>query len=238
MQLHLRPTLPALNWTADTHAAHNRALRRYAHPDAHRNGRCGNESEVATQQITVANESPPSPTNLIAVPIQTGGSTFNVTWTNPADIAPITEATYQICPASGLGACAESLPAPADGPATVTVPGPGLWTLAVWLHDAAGNSSPANAAHVTLTVTPEASHGGPGGGSNSNGKGSGSSNSDGNGPTAPKSKLHIVETVRRHKLTVHVTGPSSGTVKVHYTARYRGKVIALRSKTTVCNTAN
>jgi hypothetical protein len=193
----------------------------------------GNESEVATQQITVANEPPPSPTNLIAVPIQTGGSTFNVTWTNPADIAPITEATYQICPANGLGTCAEPLPAPPDGPATVTVPGPGLWTLAVWLYDAAGNSRPANAAHVTLTVTPEASHGGSGGGSNSNGKGSGSSNSDGNGSTAPKSQLHIVETVHRHKLTVHVTGPSSGTVKVHYTARYRGKVIAVRSKTTV-----
>jgi hypothetical protein len=76
-----------------------------------------------------------------------------------------------------------------------------------------GNSRPANAAHVTLTVTPDESHGGSGGSSSSNGKGSGSSNSGGNGLTAPKSKLHIVETLRRHTLTVRVTGPSSGKVR-------------------------
>ena len=38
--------------------------------------------------------------------------------------------------------------------------------------------------------------------------------------------------MRHHKLMVRVTGPVSGLVKVHYTASYRGKVIATRSKTT------
>ena len=192
----------------------------------------GNESQIATKQIAVANDPPPPPTNLVATPTQTGSSTFTVAWANPANVAPITEASYQVCPASGSGTCTQPLPAPADGPTTITAPGPGVWTLAVWLHDAAGNSNPANAAHVTLTVTPEESHGGSGSGNNSSGKGSGSSNSGDNGTTAPKSKLHIVETLRRHKLTVRVTGPSSGTVKVNYTARYHGDVIATRSQTT------
>lgn len=100
------------------------------------------------------------------------------------------------------------------------------------LHDAAGNSSPANAAHVTLRVTPETSHGGSGGSGNSSGKGSEGSNSSGNGSISPKSQLHIVATVRRHKLTIRVTGPSNGVVRVHYTAKYRRKMISTHSKTT------
>ncbi len=190
----------------------------------------GNESQVAAKQITVANDPPPPPTNLIAAPTQTGGSSFYVTWTNPADIAPITEASYQICPANGSDTCAEPLPAPPDGPATVAVPGPGVWTLTVWLHDAAGNSSSANAAHVTLTVTPDTSHGGSGGSGNASGKVLGDNSSRGSGSIAPKSQLHLIATVHRHKLTVSVTGPSSGIVNVHYTARYRGKVISTYSK--------
>ncbi len=192
----------------------------------------GNRSQIATKQITVANNPPPPPTNLTATSTQTGSSTFNVTWTNPADITPITEATYQVCPTSGSGTCTEPLPAPAGGPASVTVPGPGVWTLAVWLHDAAGNSSPANAAHVTLTVNPEEVHGGSGGCSSSTGKSLGSSNSGGHSSTLPTSKLHIVATWRRNKLTVSVTGPPSGTVKVNYAAIYRRRVIASHSKTT------
>ena len=180
----------------------------------------------------MANNPPPPPTNLTAAPTQPSSSTFNITWTNPADVTPITEATYRVCPASGSGTCAEPLPTLANGPATVTVPGPGVWTLSVWLHDAAGNSSPTNAAHVTLTLTPEESHGEPGGSSNPSGKSSGSSNLGGNGSTAPTSKLHVIETMRHRKLIVHVTGPTSGLVKVHYTASYRGKVIATHSKTT------
>ena len=214
-------TLPTTELTDGTHS-----LTLTATDAAH------NESQITTKQITVANNPPQPPINLTATPTQTGISTFNVTWTNPADIAPITEATYQVCPTSGSGTCTEPLPAPADGPATVTVPGPGAWTLVLWLHDAAGNSSPTNAAHATLTVTPEESHGGLGGSSNSNGKGSENSNLGSNGSTVPTSKLHITETMRHRKLIVRVTGPPSGLVKVHYTASYRGKAIATRSKTT------
>ncbi len=60
------------------------------------------ESQIATKQINIANDPPPPPTDLIATPTQTGSSTFNVTWTNPADVTPITEATYQVCPPAEL----------------------------------------------------------------------------------------------------------------------------------------
>ncbi len=193
-----------------------------------------NESQVATKQITVANDPPPPPTNLTATPTQAGSSTFNVTWTNPAHAAPITEATYQICTASNPNDCTEQLTAPAEGPATVTVPGPGDWTLAVWLHDAAGNSSPTNAGHTTLTVTREESHAESTSASNTNGGSSGSSNSDDStddsDPNTPPNKPHITETLHGHKLRIHITGLSSGVVRVHYTARYDGKVIAAHSK--------
>ncbi len=190
----------------------------------------GNQSTPITRQIAIANNPPPAPTNLVATPTQAGSSTFNVTWTNPADPTPITKATYQVCPANGPGACTEPLPAPAEGPATITVPGPGNWTLAVWLHDAAGNSSPTNAAHITLAVTPEESHREPGDGSNPDGGDSSISHSSGSSSTAPKSKLHVTETIYHNKLTVHVTGPPNGTVKVSYAAHYHGKMLARRSK--------
>ena len=45
---------------------------------------------------------------------QVGGSTFTASWTDPSgQVAPITAATYQVCPAGGSGAC--SAPAAACG---------------------------------------------------------------------------------------------------------------------------
>ena len=45
-----------------------------------------------------------------------GGSTFTATWSDPAgQLAPITGALYQVCPASGSGACSAPASAPAAG---------------------------------------------------------------------------------------------------------------------------
>jgi hypothetical protein len=190
----------------------------------------GNQSTQITRQITIANNPPPAPTNMAATPTQAGSSVFNVTWTNPADPTPITEATYQLCPADGP--CAVPIAAPATGPATVTVPEPGTWTLAVWLHDAAGNSNPADAARTTLTVLPDDYDGGTGGISNSSSRES-SSNSDSNksNSTAPKIKLHVTEALRGRKLTVRVTGsPTDRQVHVRYVGRYHGRLIAAAAK--------
>jgi hypothetical protein len=186
----------------------------------------GNQSTVASEQVTVDNNPPPPPVGLAAIATQAGGSTFTVTWSDPAgQVAPITAATYQVCPASGSGACSAPVAAPAAGPATVTVPGPGTWTLAVWLTNAAGNGSLANAAHTTLIVPP--------GGAGSGGSGSSGSGGGGPGGGSPSSKttVRVTETLHGRELVVHVSGSATGKVRVSYTGRYRGRTIACGAKT-------
>lgn len=174
----------------------------------------GNQSNVASEEITVDNAAPLPPVGLSATPTQTGGSTFTVTWSDPqGQLAPITGALYQVCPASGSGSCSTPAAAPAAGPATVTVPGPGSWSIAVWLIDAAGNASPADAAHTNVVVPPSSSGG------------SGSEHSG----TAPK--IHVTETLRGRELIVHVTGPANGRVRVGFTGRLRGRIVASAAKT-------
>lgn len=191
----------------------------------------GNQSTVASEQITVDNNPPPPPVGLAATATQAGGSTFTVTWTDPSgQVAPITAATYQVCPASGSGACSASAAAPAEGPATVTVPGPGTWTLAVWLTNAAGNSSPANAAHTTLTVPAGGAGGSSSGGSCSGGSGPGGSDS-GVGSPSSKTTIRVSEILHGRELVVHVSGSATGKVRVSYTGRYRGRTIAWGTKT-------
>ncbi len=166
----------------------------------------GNQSTVASQDITVEDGAPPPPVDLTATAKQTGGSTFTTTWSDPTgQLAPITGAVYQVCPASGTGACSAPAPAPAAGPATVTVPGPGSWSIAVWLTNAAGNSNPANAARIIVVVPP------------SSGTGSG----HGATPT-----IHVTETLRGRELVVHVTGPARGTVHVGFIGRLRSRTVA------------
>ena len=178
----------------------------------------GNQSTVASQQITVDNSAPPPPVGLSATATQAGGSTFTVTWSDPAgQVSPVTGALYQVCPASGSGSCSAPATAPAAGPATVTVPGPGSWSIAVWLTNAAGNASPAAAAHTIVVVSPS----GPGG----SGTGAGHS------ATATTPTIHVTETLRGRKLVVHVTGPTAGRVHIRLTGRLRGKIVAYAAKT-------
>lgn len=112
----------------------------------------GNSTSLS-QQITVANGPPPPPSGLTAVAVPAGGSTFDVSWSDPeGTAAPIVSASYQVCRAGGFTNCSAPVAAPPAGPLLVTVPGPGVWTLAVWLTDAAGNTSASSAAFATLEV--------------------------------------------------------------------------------------
>ncbi len=191
----------------------------------------GNESTVASEQIAIDNNPPPPPVGLVAAATQAGGSTFTATWSDPlGQVAPITAAIYQVCPASGSGACSAPAAAPAEGPAMVTVPGPGTWTLAVWLTNAADNGSPANAAHTTLTVPAGGASGGGSGGGGSGGSGSGGSGSGGShgGSTAT---IHLSETLHGRELVVKVSGPVTGEVRVGFTGRLKGRTVASCAKT-------
>jgi hypothetical protein len=171
----------------------------------------GNQSTVASEEIVVDNSPPPPPVGLSAAATQTGGSTFTATWSDPpGQLAPITGALYQVCPASGSGACSAPAPAPAAGPATVAVPGAGSWTIAVWLTNAAGNASPANAARTNVLVPP------PGSG--------------GHGATATTPKIHLTERLSGRELVVHVSGPARGRVRVGFTGRLKGRIVASGAK--------
>ena len=177
----------------------------------------GNQSTVASEQITVDNSAPPPPVGLSATATQAGGSTFTAPWSDPAgQVAPITGALYQVCPASGSGSCSAPATAPAAGPATVTVPGPGSWSIAVWLTNAAGNASPTAAAHTSVVVTPS----GPGG------SGTGTGHSAGTKPT-----IRVTGALRGRELVVHVSGPATGRVRVGFIGRLRGRTVASGAKT-------
>jgi hypothetical protein len=92
----------------------------------------------------------------------------------------------------------------------VTVPGPGNWSIAVWLTNAAGNASPAAAAHTSVVVSP--------------------SGAGGSG-TGTKPTIRVTETLRGRELVVHVSGPASGKVRVGFTGRLRGRTVASGAKT-------
>ncbi len=173
----------------------------------------GNQSTVAAEEITVDNTAPLAPLGLAANATSPGGPTFLVTWADPiGGAAPITSASYEVCPAAGAGACEAPTSAPADGPATITVPGPGTWDLAVWLTNAAGNGTAANAAHVIVNV-PAAKPGGTTGGSTAN------------------ASLRVSETLNGRELVVHVSGPASGNVRVGFTGRLGGHFVASGART-------
>jgi len=178
----------------------------------------GNQSTVASHEITVENSAPPPPVGLSAAATQAGGSTFTATWSDPTgQLAPITGAFYQVCPASGSGACSAPASAPATGPATVVVPGPGSWSIDVWLTNAAGNASSANAAHTNVVAAP----------SSSDGSGTGMGHSS----TATTPTIHVTETLRGRELIVRVSGPASGAVRVGFTGRLGGRAVASGAKT-------
>ena len=88
----------------------------------------------------------------------------------------------------------------------------------MWLTNAAGNASPAAAAHTSVVVSPS----GPGG----SGSGAGTGHSAGTKPT-----IRVTETLRGRELVVHVSGPASGRVRVGFTGRLRGRTIASAAKT-------
>lgn len=194
-----------------------------------------NKSSIATQQITIDNRPPPPPTELTATAIQPGSSTFIVRWTNPpGQIAPITSATYQVCSVMPE-TCGPTTPAPASGPVTITVPSPGTWTLKLWLTDAAENTNPRNAAQTILSVPP----GNPGGSqkstpnnqdreNNTNGKTTNTTGSNSIATSRPA--IRLSETLRGRHLIVHVSGPSTGRVRVSYTGRLQDHTIAAETK--------
>lgn len=174
------------------------------------------QSPVASEQITVDNNPPAAPTGLAATATPVGGAIFTATWIDPSgQVAPITTATYQLCPVDASGSCGAPMSAPSGEHATITAPGAGTWSLAVWLTDAAGNGNPANSAHALLIVPALPDSSGP----------------NASSTLKPKSRLRIRESLHGRELVVHVNGPETGPVHLWFTGRLHGQTVASAART-------
>lgn len=106
----------------------------------------GNPSSIA-RTIKIDNSPPDAPTGIALA----GGdswrqaNSFDLTWTNPAfgTGAPVAGAAWDLCPADG-GPCLRGAHDGANisSMSGLAVPGPGAWTMKLWLRDAAGNQDP------------------------------------------------------------------------------------------------
>jgi hypothetical protein len=189
----------------------------------------GNSSALAERQIDVENDPPPPPSNLLATPLQPGSLAVQVTWSNPPNpTAPITSASYELCPADGASTCISATTQPSTGSTIVTLPRSGLWTVAVWLLNAAGNGAPTSAARTEVLLT-TASPGAPA--TIGTGLGPEAAALPGSTPlytTPPRAAvlLHVAKAVHGRLLAVRLRGPRAAIVHVRYAAEERGRVVA------------
>ncbi len=110
----------------------------------------GNQSNALSEQIDVENNPPPAPLSLTATTPPPGNYTFAASWTDPPNLrTPIIGATYELCSTEGAG-CQPPIDLPDTETTAITVPGPGVWTVSLWLTNAAGNASPSHAAVIGL----------------------------------------------------------------------------------------
>jgi hypothetical protein len=116
----------------------------------------------------------------------------------------------------------------------VTLPGPGTWTLSVWLTNAAGYTNPGNAAHTTLAAISSVTGTGESQSTGTTNAGSGSNTNNGHGQSSTGTmRAKLTATLHKRRLIVRVSGPSNGNARITYTIRYRGKTISHGTKTAV-----
>ena len=135
---------------------------------------------------------PPPPTSITT----SHRAPYTITLGAPADIAPLTATNWIACDTTGVCTSTETSP----GLTFSFAPGQyGRYTIRAWLQDAAGNTSPANSATLTITDSK---------------------------PGKPSPRLHILS-VTRTKHALHVRGSAARavggyvTIVVHYTLRTR-----------------
>ena len=110
--------------------------------------RAGNYGETS-RTINIDNTAPIAPTN---ISVGSGGPWrqsphVSVIWSDPKqDYAPIAGATLEACPSGASSGCvSKSIDGRDVSEGDIDLPSPGQWDLRVWLRDAAGNQTRANA---------------------------------------------------------------------------------------------
>ena len=115
-----------------------------------------------------------------------------------------------------------------SSPPGATPAKPRIWTLAVWLTDAAGLSSANDSTQTTLAIFPTKPNENSSSSNNTSHSGPPNSGTDEHkiSPSPAKPKLKVTVSLHKRKLLIRVTGPTSGKVRVSYTCSFQGKTIA------------
>jgi hypothetical protein len=104
---------------------------------------------VMSPPVVVDNHGPPPPVGLTAT--AEGVNAIVLNWGNPANPpAPVARAMVQVCQAT----CPAAIGAGTSGATRVAVPGPGLYSVRMWLLDALGRGGPHNAALASVRIAP------------------------------------------------------------------------------------
>jgi hypothetical protein len=121
----------------------------------------GNTTVVTSPPVIIDNDGPAAPASLTASAAGAGSDVVNLAWSDPANPPePVASAFVQLCQAT----CAPAVVVSGAGAGQVTAPGPGSYTVRLWLVDSAGKGGPQNAVTTAVVVpSPPTSMGGKGG---------------------------------------------------------------------------
>jgi hypothetical protein len=109
----------------------------------------GNTTSVQSPTVVVDNNGPPTPSSLTATAVGGGSDAVELSWSDPANPPqPVSGAFVQLCQA----ACGAAVAVNGSGGAQLAAPGPGTYTIRLWLVDQAGRGGAANAATAAVTV--------------------------------------------------------------------------------------
>jgi hypothetical protein len=182
----------------------------------------GNSQDVSSPSVVVDNNGPPAPVGFSAKAAAGGSSNaISLAWANPAGVpAPVTGAMAQLCQAL----CSAPVSVSASGAAQITAPGPGTFSVRLWLVDAQGRGGAQNAAIASVVV--------PGGGV-------GTTTAPGEGSAPPGSTpgvktIHTVLAAAIKGRRMHVTGTmaaiSHAAVNVSWRSRSFGRTLGSGSR--------
>jgi hypothetical protein len=120
----------------------------------------GNSTTATSPALTIDNNGPGAPSSLTASAVGGGSNTVNLRWSDPpSPPVAIAAADAELCQTS----CGTPLALSPSGSGSLTAPGPGVYTIKLWLIDSAGKGGPQNATSTTVTVPGSSPTGKPGG---------------------------------------------------------------------------
>ena len=111
----------------------------------------GNTTSVQSPILVVDNDGPPAPASLTATAVGGGSDVVDLSWSNPANPPePVTGGFAQLCQTL----CDAATAVNGSGGAQLSAPGPGTYTIRLWLVDQAERGSATNATTTAVTVPP------------------------------------------------------------------------------------